>query len=443
MSIDGFIHLFCSHCEAVNEATGGQSLYHEDPIEPGMFMLENKMMRVKLLPNNAYVGRIGEDYFKKKDRDFARTHLSRLRTITSAEYSVERLASAEFDRCTYDLDIREGCLRIQIPSDLKVDVKENEFVDHWLNDLFGVHSDFIKNWLALYCYTNYQKLPVLLLSGDRGTGKTTFSEVVSSVFPDMSTDWIGDQQQFTPYFTKKLLMVEENYINKKSQYMLIKSVTGSEYLTVNEKYMPQYRVRNNASIILTTNEPRPLYLVSGEKPSSPDRNNFFIYQVPGIRQLNPRIKDEIRERFGHYVRTELHSRYKKWEAQQAQSTARYSIPCPITKFAEDLYDSAQTNIEADAEIIAEAIVMGYRDESGKKQNGWDFIKKAEFRMILKHLEMRLDNQQEYFRQLQDDKVVAYHETRSKLSRYGYQVLRSKKYYSDIGVTKMTKGDSLI
>ena len=57
MTPNGFVDLYCSHCESVGEASGGQCLYHEDPIEPGLFMLEDRMMRVKLSPNNVHVGK--------------------------------------------------------------------------------------------------------------------------------------------------------------------------------------------------------------------------------------------------------------------------------------------------------------------------------------------------------------------------------------------------
>jgi len=439
----GFVEMHCSHCQSV----GDQHYFYEDPVEPGMFMLEDKMMRVQVTDSNAHVVKVRDDYISKGNRDYVKTFLSRRRNIPNAEFTVERRASAAFDQVDYDLNFKTGCLNIQIPSDLKVDKKDNAFVDRWIDSLFGQYSDFVKNWLALYCYTNYQKLPVLVLPGARGTGKTTFSEIVASIFPDLATDWIGDQQQFTPYFTKKLLMVEENYINKKSQYVQIKGVTGSEFLTVNEKYMPQYRVRNNTNIILTTNEPRPVFLVADEKPTNPDHNNFFIYKVPAIKKLNPHIREEIRERFGHYMRTELKKRHKKWEAQQQTSTARYGIPCPITDLEKDLYDSAQTNIEAETELVAEALVLGYVDSEGATHGGGSHIMKMEFREMLKAMRLRPERHQDYFRRLQDSGVVAYQETRRASKKFGFEILRKKHYYGEAKtkntMTRMTENDSFL
>ena len=182
--------------------------------------------------------------------------------------------------------------------------------------------------------------------------------MLGEIFPELSTDWAGDASNFTPFFVKKLLTIEENYINKKSQYQKLKAVTGNAYLTVNEKYVPQYKVRNNIKIIMTTNEPRPLFLVAGETPNDANNNNFFIYKVQPVKEINPRIKEQILERLGDYIQTELKDRYERWLAEESESAARYSIPCPITSLAKDLYASSLTGIEADAELVAEAVVCG-------------------------------------------------------------------------------------
>ncbi|GBE30395.1 hypothetical protein BMS3Bbin04_01428 [bacterium BMS3Bbin04] len=448
MSTEGFVHLFCSHCKSVADQKGeGQYYYFEDPVEPGMFMLEDKLLRVHMTASNAHVVKVREDYISKGNRDYVKTYLSRMRNIPSAKFTVDRFASAAYDQVQYELDFDKSCLQIQIPTGINVQKKDNAFIDSWLDSVFGKYTDFIKNWLALYCYTNYQKLPVIVLTGPRATGKTTFSEIVASIFPDLATDWDGNKQDFTPFYTNKLLMVEENYVNRKEQYVQIKKVTGSEFLTVNEKYMPQYRVRNNTNIILTTNEPRPVFLAANEKPTSPDDNNFFIYKVPAIKKLNPIIKEEIRERFGHYLQTELLSRYKKWEAQQQSSTARYGIPCPITDLEKDLYDSAQTNIEAETELVAEALVLGYPDNDCKTLGGGSHIMKMEFREMLKAMRLRPERHQDYFRRLQDSGVVAYQETRNASKRLGFEILRKKHFYGEAKTKKpmtgMTEDDSVI
>ena len=59
--------------------------------------------------------------------------------------------------------------------------KDNDFIEEYLDDRFGTHKTFIKEWLAVYCYTNYQKLPTLILTGYCGSGKTTFAEIIADI----------------------------------------------------------------------------------------------------------------------------------------------------------------------------------------------------------------------------------------------------------------------
>ena len=426
---EGFIQLHCKHCKS----EGGQNVYWEDPVEPGMFMMENKLVRVQKNKNNAYVVHVDGNYIREKDDKYARTYISRMRNIAVPDFKIEKYASAKYSKVDFQLNISDGRLKIAIPSAIKPEIEDNPFIDNWLGGLFGVYGDFIKDWMALYCYTNYKQLPVIVLTGDRGVGKTTFSEVIAEIFPELSTDWSGDSKDFTPMYTKKLLMVEENYSNKKSQYQKLKAVTGNAYLTVNEKYVPEYKIRNNIKIILTTNEPRPIFLVAGERPTDPNNNNFFIYKVPPVKEVNPRIKTEILERLGHYIQTELKQRYLNWQAVETESKARYSIPCPITRLADDLYISSLTGEEADAELVAEAVVCGIKDDDYfdgcRTIGGKDYIMKSEFNKICKRLGVRsAKSNNEYFKRLQDTGVIAYQETRTKNGRAGFKVLRGREYY---------------
>jgi len=434
---DGFVRMYCSHCHSIDRPDfRNQYVFYEDPIEPGMFTLEDMLMRIQKNKNNSFVVKVSWEYLREQDRKMARTYLSRMRNIPKADFKVEKYASAEYEKVDYELDIKGGLLKVYIPSAINLKIEDNKYIDNWLEGLFGDYSDFIKDWLALYCYTNYKPLPVIVMTGPRAAGKTTFAEIVGEVFPDLTSDWGGEATNFTPFFTKKLLIIEENYINKKSQYVQLKGITGAAYLTVNEKFIPHYKVRNNIKIILTTNEKRPLFLVSDERPINPDQNNFFIHKVPPVVNINPRIKEEILDRLGHYIYTELKERYERWLQELPTNSARYGIPCPITPLAEDLYVSAKTGIEAEAEMLAEAIVCGIGvNEIGRfgiskvRVGGEQYIKKQEFTRICKQMGFRAAKSiNDYWMKLQDMGVLAYQETRDKNQRYGYEILKTKDYY---------------
>ena len=95
---------------------------------------------------------------------------------------IDHVSDMEADKSYFEYLAAEGTFVIHYAA-LPERVKDNAFIDSWLKDTFGPHVDFIKQWLASYCYTNYRKLPTLVLKGDRGTGKNTFAEAVLSIYP--------------------------------------------------------------------------------------------------------------------------------------------------------------------------------------------------------------------------------------------------------------------
>ncbi|MBZ0264524.1 DUF5906 domain-containing protein [bacterium] len=439
MTPAGFIGLYCSHCKSEYEKgtdsdrKSSQYYYSEDPVEPGMFMLEDKLMRVQKSRYDAHIVRLPIDYVHERQQKFVKTYLARRRNIASAKLTVERYCNVVYPRVDFVLEYSESKLMIQIPSPIKPTINDNKFVDAWLEELFGEYNEFIKQWLAVYCFTNFKRLPVIVLTGERGVGKTTFAEVVSAIFPDQSADWSGEHTSFNSYFEKKLLVVDENNVSRKEQYTQLKAVTGNDYLTVNQKFKPEYRVRNNTHIILTTNEKRPLYLTKDEMPVNEHNNNFFIYEINRANTINPHIKEQLLERLGTYIHTELRKQYKVWNSDLNKNKSRYSIPCPITQLEKHLFESASTSVESDADLVAEAIVRGY-PLYGERFGGGDHIKKLEFQRICKGLGMKqATHQNAIFHRLQDIKVLsAGDEIRESDKRFGWKILRRKDYYGEDG-----------
>lgn len=446
-----FIQLSCKRCAS----TGKQKEYLEDPIEPGMFMLEEKVVRVQKNQNNAYVVKVSDDYFNDDDKKYAKTYLCRARCIPTADLKVENHASVEYPAVDYHLDIPAGLLTVEIPTAIQVDKEDNDFINRWIKQMFGDYANFIKDWMALYCYTNYQALPVLVLKGPRGCGKTTFGEVMAEIFPDFSDSWSAESSNFNSPLKKKLLLIEENDGNKKEQYVQLKQTTGAAYLTINEKYVPHYKVRNNIKVIITTNEARPMFLVPDEKPTSPDNNNFFIYQVPPVTQINPRIKKEILERLGWYMRTELRKRYEEWKVRQIESACRYGIPCPITQLELDLYGSAMTGIDVEVELLKNQLLSGaaltlvhdnhYAELEGNgykarkdDKDGKYYVRMEDIKGIVKALDLRSGKLSDYTKRLMDKGIISYDQKRRNNGRMGHQILVPMD-----NEVKQTKDDDVI
>lgn len=230
-------------------------------------------------------------------------------------------------------------------SPIAVRVRNNEFIEKWLSTTFGGHTDFIKEWLAVYCFTNYRKLPTLVLKGDRGTGKNTFSEAVLSIFPSISQFWHGEEKGFTPEVQKKLLIADESVSANEKQYRMLKQRSGQKMSVVNQKFLPEYQVLNNMNIIVMSNEHTPIFVQKDEEPTSEKNNQFFVYTMPRLAgAIDPDFGQKIEDRMGHYVRTELKDVYTK---AKIYTGCRYSIPTPITNEEKALFNVNTTGLEAE------------------------------------------------------------------------------------------------
>jgi hypothetical protein len=239
----------------------------------------------------------------------------------------------------------QGLFRVHY-APIAVRTADNTFIDSWLKETFGLYADFIKQWLAVYCYTNYRKLPTLVLKGDRGTGKNTFAEAVLSIFPSISQFWHGEEKNFTPEVQKKLLIADESVSANEKQYRMLKQRSGQKMSVVNQKFLPEYQVRNNMNIIILSNEQTPIFVQKDEEPASENNNQFFVYTLPKFTgEIDPDFGQKVEDRLGHYVRTELKAVY---ETVKALSGYRYSIPTPITDEERALFNVNQTGLEEEA-----------------------------------------------------------------------------------------------
>jgi hypothetical protein len=117
------------------------------------------------------------------------------------------------DKSCYSVSLNDGVVRVDIAA-IQPDIVDNKFIEDYLNSTFGMYKYFIKEYLAMYTYTNYINLPnlVLLLYGSRGSSKTTFAGFVADIYPSLYSDWTAEPSNFTQECEKKLLIIEENLI---------------------------------------------------------------------------------------------------------------------------------------------------------------------------------------------------------------------------------------
>ena len=257
----GFYHIECTHCKSERDKVPQYS-WREYPVSMAMFSQNKKIYEIRI-KSAEHIGPhevSSEEWKSEAEADFAIQTIKKkyffLSTNFTINYYSDPMMASSMPK--YDLRFQQNKIDIVYPiTDIKVE--DNQFIDAYVDSVFGQYSNFIKDWLALYTYTNYISLPVLVLVGGRGSGKNTFVQMVGDVYNMLWAQWTGDRERFNSYYTKKLLWIDENsFGDKRSQYDEIKYLTGNQYITVEEKYLPKYRVQNNIKVILTTNDFRPL-----------------------------------------------------------------------------------------------------------------------------------------------------------------------------------------
>lgn len=258
-----------------------------------------------------------------------------------------------------------------------------DIIEQFLNDLFEDYTPFIKKWLALYSFSNFTPTPTLILFGPRGTGKSKFAELVANIYPNLSADWNGEDNNFNPELKKKLLIIEENSKLSKKQYRTLKKVSGASTLWINEKNEKPYEIRNNTNQILLSNNPLPMYVESTELPSSELNNQFFVYKMDKVIQNpDPDIMDVLKQHLGAYLRSEL---YKVWDSMILEG--RYSLKVPITSWEKKLYQNNVTRLQDAAKNFLDDLLDELRKYKlgGSRRRGFIYEHPEEIEDLLELL----------------------------------------------------------
>jgi len=327
-------------------------------------MLDGEFFYEKIGEKKFYI--LTGSYSDRSEKEAAYNYLvtnKHIRHITRIDY----LGDVNIHESYYHVDLTKGIIEVHCAA-IPEDIQDNAFIEDYLEDRFGKYKDFTKEWWAMYCYTNYVKLPTIILKGNRGIGKSVFAEVTAEIFRPLSFSWNGSEENFTYEVEKKLLLVEENENSAQHQYKTLKKYSGQKYATVKKKFKDPYTVLNNVNIILLANDSIPLFVTRDEEPKNELNNQFFVYEVPPISgPLDVNIQEKLEKRLGHYIRTELKDVYNNLN----RNGCRYGIKVPITEEEKGLFRDSVSNLESDADQYIERLVISY----SKNQQGIysDFI----------------------------------------------------------------------
>ena len=286
----------------------------------------------------------------EKDRVFASLvdtkHMPVLRRVNY-------LGDPTVDRTAFRVSPESGCVDVSV-GPAPANVTDNAFVDRFLKDRFGAEAFAIKNWLAVFAHSNYQKLPILIVTGKRGSGKNTFAEMVMAMYPSLSQFWRGYLANFTDEVEKKLLVADEAFSDNPVHYSHLKSLIGASEHVVNKKYQTPYQVRNNLNIIILSNSKIPIYVNPSELPTSDRNNQFLVVEFRPLQgSIDANLGQKLSDRIGYYIRTEL----KRHFEQMVFQGYRYSIPVPITEAEISLFKNNGNEIDDAAATVVENLKM--------------------------------------------------------------------------------------
>ena len=252
-------------------------------------------------------------------------------------------------------------------------IHDNGYIDEFLTELFGDYTDFIKSWIAYFTYSNFLHLPIIILTGPRGTGKSLFSEIVGMIYNNLYGRF-DTSTNYTEHNGLKLAIIEEaDEIDNRRLYSILKDVGGTEKLIRNVKYGPKTIVRNNLNIIVLSNNRIPLYLKAREYPTCEYNNQFFVLNLKTVNgPLNNSLKNEISKRIGWWLRTEIKDLFDQLEGRSEadRSKCRYQIPVPITPDELLLFENNQTEVELALSDFLDDLVTDYIVINDLKSLSW-------------------------------------------------------------------------
>lgn len=236
------------------------------------------------------------------------------------------------------IDYVTGELTIQMPYPEK-NSDTHETLDKLLHIITGDMYDTFKNFVAQYVFEDRRgySRPVLLLYGERGAGKNLIAELFfNSIFRNAVVPLPNKYADYTGYRKARMITIDENETDMRQYKIgrLCKEISGSVYVSIDEKYVPVYQIKNQAYVIVMSNK---MPVAIPEQPVS-DRDNQWIavkMETPlnevdeflEILKQYPNLNDLFEEQIGSWIE-ELHEHYKT--TMRGKQYGRYGFKIPVT-----------------------------------------------------------------------------------------------------------------
>lgn len=289
---------------------------------------------------------------------------------------------------------------------IEIKKSNTSLMNEMLNIMFGDNDIDIKRFIGVYTFENRYEIsrPTLILYGDRGTGKSTFTEgLLAKIYQGMSSQ-MSTTDGFNDFLDNKLAFLDEvteQRYDTSFMYDFLKQLSGQGRVLINTKNMKKFQIKNGVYVCVSSNEVKPLHI---KDEITSERNNQFLTlklhrtQASEERMDRFEIKikklgyyttnDFIEDNLGDYLYGEIFDVYKAMRKAIKGKSYRYGMPIPITDGLRQLLGmSVSENDMASMRIIESLYFRNKKMYSEKMQetNGelFDFFSSGIPEMNLK------------------------------------------------------------
>lgn len=173
------------------------------------------------------------------------------------------------------------------------------WTERLLKHVFGEQYELGLRYLQiLYLHPDRSTVILALVSAERGTGKTTFLNWLNALFGAnmvliSSSDFLSGFNSH--YATKNIVAIEETLFEKKLTIEKLKALATSKFLTINEKFVAQYKISFYGKIILTSNNEDRFAIVDEEEI------RFFVRKLGKPEFTNHAIEENLIEEIPAFI----------------------------------------------------------------------------------------------------------------------------------------------
>jgi hypothetical protein len=242
--------------------------------------------------------RVGNDYFKiiyKKNRygvsvktlkhfkketitdDYGKALIKDIPKFDDFTIIPDNLQYKEFTESFYNLYAKFP----HTPREEKATEDDFKHIKMLLSHIFADQINHAYTYMKVLFMYPEQILPVLVLaSTERQTGKTTFLNLLEILFADNYIQIAPDEltSAFNSiYATKNIVAIDETVMEKQSSVEKIKSIATQKSISVNQKFVSQYKVPFFGKIVIGTNRERDFMRIDEEEI------RFWVRRVPPIK----------------------------------------------------------------------------------------------------------------------------------------------------------------